>query len=94
MASPSNCCMCGEIFFFGEVLYLTDAELASIGPDTEREVPYCSDCLKAMRNVHQGANILGGVFERKLRAAGVPGAEDVADNFKQRLVQAATRKLR
>ena len=81
------------MFIFGEVLYLTDEEVATIGPETQREVPYCSECLKAMRNLQQGANILAGVFERKLRAAGVPGADQVAEKFKERLVAAATRKL-
>jgi hypothetical protein len=85
--------MCGEMFIFGEVLYLTNEEVATIGHDTQREVPYCRDCLKSMRNLHQGANILAGVFERKLRAAGVIGADAVADKFKERLVAAATRKL-
>lgn len=88
-----RCCMCEEPFFMGETYQLTDEEMATIGPGAERQIHYCSGCLKATRNLQQGANILSGIFERKLIAAGVPGAEGRAAKFKQNLLQAATRKL-
>lgn len=86
--------MCGAAsFLIGETFQLTDEEMAAIGPEAEREIHYCSGCLKAARNLQQGANIWAGMFERSLRAAGVPGAEGIAARFKQNLLQAATRKL-
>ena len=88
-----RCCICEEAFLVGEAFHLTDAEMAAIGPGAVREIHYCSGCLKAMRNLKQGANILTGFFERTLRDAGVPGADTVADRFRQDLLKAATRKL-
>jgi hypothetical protein len=88
-----RCCICEELFFMGETLQLTDEEMAMIGPTAKRTIHSCSGCLKAIRNVQQGANIVSGLFERELRAAGVPGADERAAKFKQNLLQAATRKL-
>lgn len=88
-----SCCICGEVFLVGEVIRLTDEEMAAAGPSAEREVHYCTGCLRATTNLQQGPSILAGLFERRLRAGGVPGAEEMAAKFKQSLLQAATRKL-
>lgn len=93
MVEAKRCCMCGEAFYQGETFQLTAEEMAVLGPSGERELHYCSSCLKASRNLQQGANIQAGLFERMLRAAGVPGARKAAEKFKQRLLSAATRKL-
>jgi hypothetical protein len=84
--------MCGNPFFLGETFQLTDEEMAAIGPEAQREVHYCTGCLKSSRHLQHGANILSGIFERKLRAAGVAGAEEIAKRFKQNLLEAAVRK--
>lgn len=88
-----ECCMCGQPFVIGESFRLTDEEMETIGPHAEREVHYCSGCLKSSRHLELGANILSGIFERKLRAAGVAGADEIAERFKKSLLEAATRKL-
>ena len=87
------CCVCDAPFIVGEVFRLTDEEMAVIGPTAEREVHYCHRCLKAIRNMQQGASILSGMFERNLAEAGVPGADVVAARFRASLLKAATRKL-
>lgn len=93
MAEVNTCCMCNEPFLHGETFQLTDEEMAVLGPGGARELHYCSSCLKASRNLQQGANIQAGLFERMLRAAGAPGARKAAEKFKQKLLNAATRKL-
>jgi hypothetical protein len=85
--------MCGEQIVRGETFQLTDEEMAILGPNGQRELHYCSSCLKASRNLEQGSSILAGFFERMLRASGIPGAKQAAEKFKERLLVAARRKL-
>ena len=92
-SGTKTCCMCGEVFFQGETFQLTDEEMAILGPSAQQELHYCSGCLKASRNLEQGASIQAGLFERMLRAAGAPGARQAAEKFKQQLLTLARRKL-
>ncbi len=85
--------MCEEPFFQGETFQLTEEEIAVLGPNGQQELHYCSGCLKASRNLQQGASVLAGFFEKMLRASGVPGARKAAEKYKQKLLTAATRKL-
>jgi hypothetical protein len=90
---PKKCCMCGREFPVGKSFTLTEAERALMGPNPPTEVHYCKPCLGVAENLQQGSQILRGLFERNLRAAGVPNATAMADLFHKRLLQSATRKL-
>ena len=93
MSEFQKCCMCNEGFVFGETFTLTEEERRLLGLVDQRELHYCSSCLKASRNLQQGASILAGFFEKMLRASGIPGAKKAAEQYKQKLITAATRKL-
>lgn len=93
MDEAKQCCMCNQEFLLGETIRLTDEEMAVLGPFGERELHYCESCLRACRNLQQGASIQAGLFERFLRSSGVANAKRLAEEFKQRLLNAAKRKL-
>ena len=86
------CCMCGEPVFVGESFKLSEEEMAVLGPTGQRELHYCSSCLKASRSLESGVNIQVGMFERMLRAAGSSGARQAAEKFRNLLMDAITRK--
>jgi hypothetical protein len=90
---PKTCCVCSEVFSQGSTFTLTKEERDLIGVNAPTEVHYCRTCLKAVQNLQQGAQILRGMVERGLRAAGVPNASRRATEFHTKLLHSATKKL-
>lgn len=93
MEQPKICCMCGKPFLSGKAFQLTAEEMSAIGPTSPTEIHYCDACLNVAENLQQGAQILKGQYERNLRAAGVPNARKLADEFHKKLISSATKKL-
>lgn len=88
-----TCCLCDRPFTTGKTYDLTEAEKALIGEDAPKSFSYCDGCLRVAQNLKQGAQVLRGYYERRLRERDVPNAGHLADQFHQRLVEAATRKM-
>lgn len=93
MVDSKTCCLCKKAFLSGKTYELTEDEMAAIGPTANREVHYCDQCLKVASSLQSGAQILKGLYERALRASGVPNASDLAAQYHKRLLESATRKL-
>lgn len=93
MEQPKTCCMCKQPFPSGKTFQLTAEEMAAIGPKSPTEVHYCNQCLNVAENLQNGAQILKGQYERNLRAAGVPNAKKLAEEFHKKLLASATKKL-
>ena len=72
MTEEILCIICQKPYATGETFTLTDAEKKAIGDSAPDEVNYCSACLKVMQDREAGAQLLKGLYEMHLRAAGVP----------------------
>ena len=67
-------------------MLLTSEERSAI-PQAPEIVFYCLACLRVMRDKEAGAQLLKGLYEMQLRQLGVPGAQERAQLFYDRLTQ-------
>lgn len=93
MSPESKCVVCGRSFVHGTRFDLTPEEKVLIGPDAPDYVDYCASCLRVTQNLQQGANLIKGMYEKRLREQGIPNASGIATAFHKWLTQKATRKM-
>lgn len=71
-----------------EVLKLSTEEQLAIRASGERppaEIAYCRPCYRLISNPEKALDLLKGMYLMRLKAAGVPNAEAMAEEFKTRL---------
>ena len=85
MADPS-CCVCGGLATgkAARHIRLNESEKETIrktGQTPPDEFVYCRACMAILSNPETGAQLMKGVLQTKLRAAGVADAEKRAQMF-------------
>lgn len=96
MSTEVKCCVCQRPREPFKVLTLTADEKRFIMRATGKLAPdtttYCKSCWAVVSNKLQGAQLLKGMLQLKLRASGVSNAEQIATGVQNRLVKKASPK--
>ncbi len=90
----NDCCMCLRTFHSEPVvIVLTEEERRSfqaLDIKPPRELVYCRPCIETIQDKQQGAQILKGLYQMTLTAAGVPNADRISSNFFHKLIERAS----
>lgn len=91
-----NCVVCrrSRARAEAEILVLTDIEKAQLkkaGRDAPEEIAYCRPCFRLMNDQRSAVDLMTGTFAARLRAVGVANADQLAEQFKKRLLAKSKR---
>lgn len=80
----------------GSVLKLSEDEQAHIakltGAPSPIELFYCKPCYRIVTDREMGARLISGQIEVRLRLAGHPRAQQIAESFYRLLIEKSTSK--
>lgn len=78
------------------VLVTTPAEAESIrkmGREPEKEYIYCNPCYRVVTDREQGARLMQGLIQTKLRTSGSPKADELSKRMYEMLVKRSRKAL-
>jgi hypothetical protein len=92
-----KCCVCGrerdEETCVTIVLTPNEKKhLESAGETSVESLSYCRPCYRTLSDREAGAQLMKGVVQFRLRAAGVPNAEQLAQRFYEFLISKSGKK--
>lgn len=80
----------------GKVIELTEEDRRLIRMTTGEESPteyfYCNACYRIVTDREMGARMISGQLEIRLRAAGNPNAQQIAETFYKFLIEKSTKQ--